>query len=78
MLLDFEPLEDGPSVRSRQCSHAGCDTVPVVGNPYTGAFKPLCFHHAFVAALQEDPQAQRLAVGYAVAEGLKVGRGVEV
>lgn len=78
MALDqFEPLDDGPLARSRTCSEDDCTEQAVVQNPYTGAFKPLCFRHGFIAALQDDPQAQRLAVGYAVAEGIKTSRGVQ-
>lgn len=69
MLNEFEPVSDGPLERSRTCSDEGCDAQAVVQNPYTGAFEPLCFYHGFVAALDEDPEAQKLALGWAVAEG---------
>lgn len=69
MLSEFEPVAAGPLEESRLCSQEGCETQAVVGNPYTGAYKPLCFYHAFVAALDEDPEAQKLAIGWAVAEG---------
>ena len=70
-LDEFEPIDDGPLARIRVCSEDDCQEQAVVQNPYTGAFKPLCFRHAFIAALEEDPQAQRLALGWATAEGLK-------
>lgn len=77
-LMDFEPVEQ----HSILCTHAsGCTEQAAVSwtgqaSPRPGRFVPLCFRHAFIEALANDSQAQRLAVGYAVAEGLRAGRGV--
>lgn len=70
MLNQFEPLDEDPMARSRICREEGCDAQAVVDNPYKGKFHPMCFYHGFVAALDEDPEAQKLALGWAVAEGL--------
>lgn len=55
--------------RGLVCREEGCEVQAVVDNPYKGRFHPLCFYHAFVAALDEDPEAGKLAIGWAVAEG---------
>jgi hypothetical protein len=79
MLLDYEGLDDGPQARQRKCAgESNCHEIPVVSDPNAKRFSPLCFHHAFIAALMHDEQAQRLALGWAMAEGLKTARGVEV
>lgn len=76
MLSDYEGVSDGPREREILCSDEDCEQLGIVNNPYTRHFSPLCFHHAFVAALAEDGQARRLALGFAVAEGLRTPANV--
>lgn len=40
------------------------------GNPRPMRFWPLCFRHAVIAAIAHDPEAQSLALGWAVSRAL--------
>lgn len=73
-LDEFDTVENSPS--NPGCSHEGCKAEAVTAwmsddNPRQGRFWPLCFRHAFIAALHHDPEAQKLALGWAIAEGLR-------
>lgn len=73
-LDDFDTVQDSPD--APYCAHDGCGLVAVTAwisddNPRQGRFWPLCFRHAFIAALHHDPEAQKLALGWAMTEGLK-------
>lgn len=75
-LNDYEPLTTGPLERSYRCEGAGealCDGECVTrGQRSDGRLgPPLCFRHAFADALHNDPEARSLALGWAIAEGLK-------
>lgn len=77
MLMDFEPvIEDREHVCS-ECEEQAVVVWAAEDNPRRGRWYPLCFQHAFVNALAKDGQAQRMALGWSMAEGLKVGRGVQ-
>lgn len=77
-LDDYEPLTDGALERMHVCIADGCEARGVVDDPYRGKVSPLCFRHAVIAALDErDEEMCSLALGWAVAEGIKTSRGVQ-
>lgn len=67
-LNEFTAVSEGPFESGCICREEGCEERAVVDNPYKGKFHPICFHHAFVAALDEDTEAQKLAIGFAAGQ----------
>lgn len=73
-LMDWEPVSAHARMSEQECSKEGCHEQASVKDPYTSKWVPLCFRHAFISALSQDSQAMRLALGYAVGEGLRNAR----
>lgn len=70
MLADFESLEQH-STRCSECEEQAVVAWSAEDNPRGGRWYPLCFGCAFVTALAKDEQAQSMALGWAMAEGLR-------